>query len=211
MDKLRKVGGMAAITEACIYILLFTYFAAYHNYPAGAGVAEKLSYLKDHRLVISVMYLIGYVGFGIALAVLVLAVHDQIRQRSPVLSRLSAIFGILWVGLVIAAGMLADASLAAAVGLASKDSERAFSIYSTISVVVEGIGGGNEIVGGLWVLLVSIAAIGGAFSRPLSYFGILVGVAGVATIVPGEWIKQIFGLSQILWFAWLGVSLLRNR
>lgn len=75
-----------------------------------------------------------------------------------------------------------------------------------------GLGGGNEIVGGIWVLLVSWAALRGArLPRALNYLGVVIGVAGLVTIVPAlEAVRAIFGLGLIVWFVWVGVVLLRS-
>lgn len=211
MNRLQKLGGVAALVEASLYISIFLFFGAYWQYSAEAGVAEKLAYLAEQKVPLYLVYLFGYVVFGAALVVLVLAVHERLKAGSPVLARAASVFGLLWAGLVIAAGMIANVGLLTAVGLAAKDPNRAYSLYATINVVVEGIGGGNEIVGGLWLLLLSIAALGNGFPRALVGLGLLVGTAGVATVVPLESIKEIFGLSQIVWFVWLGVVLLRTR
>lgn len=211
MNRLQKLGGVAALVEASLYVSVFLFFGAYWQYPAEAGVAEKLAYLAEQKVPLYLVYLFGYVVFGAALVVLVLALHERLKVGSPVLARAATVFGLLWAGLVIAAGMIANVGLMTAVGLAAKDPNRAFSLYATINVVVEGIGGGNEIVGGLWGLLLSIAALGNGFSRALVGLGLLVGAAGVATVVPLEPIKEIFGLSQIVWFVWLGAVLLRTR
>lgn len=79
--------------------------------------------------------------------------------------------------------------------------------------MVEGLGGGNEIVGGLWVLLVSSAALrAGGLPRALNYLGVVIGVAGLLTVVPalGELGGAIFGLGSIAWFVWLGIVMLRE-
>ena len=72
---------------------------------------------------------------------------------------------------------------------------------------------GNEIVGGLWVLLVSWAALRvGGLPRALNYLGVVSGVAGLITVVPvlGE-LGAIFGLGLIVWFVWLGIVMLRSN
>ena len=46
----------------------------------------------------------------------------------------------------------------------------------------------------------------------LNYLGVAIGVAGILTVVPplGEMGGLIFGLGQIVWFAWLGIVMLRS-
>jgi len=84
-------------------------------------------------------------------------------------------------------------------------------VFSATSIIIEGLGGGNEIVGGLWMLLLSLTALRAQlFSKTLNYLGILVGVAGILTIYPLEIFKETFGISQIFWFLWIGISMLRK-
>ncbi|MEZ5239780.1 MAG: hypothetical protein R2716_12815 [Microthrixaceae bacterium] len=63
------------------------------------------------------------------------------------------------------------------------------------------------------MLLVSVAALrSGALPRALNYLGILSATAGLVTVVPGlEDIGMVFGLGLIVWFAWLGVVLIKSR
>ncbi len=78
--------------------------------------------------------------------------------------------------------------------------------------VQDGLGGGIEIVGGVWSLLVSWSALrGGEFPRALNGLGILVGVVGILTVGPGREISTaVFGLGQLVWFIWVGTLLLRT-
>ncbi|MEZ8825872.1 hypothetical protein AB6E04_16055, partial [Vibrio amylolyticus] len=64
----------------------------------------------------------------------------------------------------------------------------------------------------LWVLLLSLAALKATiFPRGLNYLGISVGCAGISTIYPAEVLTEIFGITQVLWFFWLGLSMLGQR
>ena len=76
----------------------------------------------------------------------------------------------------------------------------------------EALGGGNEIVGGLWVLLLSWAALtSDKLPKLLNYLGVLIGLAGILTAVPTFGVlMDVFGLGQIVWFAWLGIVMLRD-
>jgi hypothetical protein len=92
------------------------------------------------------------------------------------------------------------------------DPEQAGTVWAAIDGVYRGIGGGNEIVGGLWVLLVSWAALRGNLPKAVNYLGMLVGAAGIITLVPPlADIGAIFGLGIIAWYVWAGVVLLRNH
>jgi hypothetical protein len=77
--------------------------------------------------------------------------------------------------------------------------------------VQNGLGGGNELAGGLWVMLISLAALrADALPKALSYLGIVAGAAGLVTVVPPlELVGAIFGLGLIVWFAWAGVVMIR--
>jgi hypothetical protein len=209
MSNLQRIGGVAALLEAAIYISAFIFFGAFWAFPVDADSAQKLAFLADNQAVLSIVNLTMYVLFGFFLAVLVLALHDQLKVNTPVLSQFAAVFGVIWVGLVIASGMLANAGLGAAIELSARDPEQAMIVWRTINYVVEGLGGGNEVVGGLWVLLLSIAALkGDRFPTALNYLGLFIGAAGILTIYPAEVLTEIFGLGQIVWFAWLGIVML---
>ena len=149
--------------------------------------------------------------FGILLAVLVLAIHQRLKNDAPILTSLASLFGVIWVGLVISSGMIANIGLKTVVDLGTNSPEDAMLIWRSVGIVSEGLGGGNEIVGGVWVLLLSIVAFKSkSFSKPLNILGLVVGIAGVVTIFPLEIFTEIFGLSQIIWFMWMGVAMMRK-
>ncbi|WP_104403051.1 hypothetical protein [Vibrio penaeicida] len=209
MSHLQKIGGIAALSEAVIYVSAFVFFGVYWDFPVDANSMRKLAFLSENQTVFSVVNLVMYVLFGILLAVLVLAVHERLKINAPNLSKVASIYGVIWVGLVIASGMISNIGLAAALELSTTNSEQAILVWSIISTIVEGIGGGNEVVGGLWVLLLSIAAYRcNEFSKAFNYLGFFVGIVGILTIYPAEVLTAIFGITQIVWFSWLGVAML---
>ena len=94
------------------------------------------------------------------------------------------------------------------VALAKTDPAQARLAWQAIEPVAQGLGGaGGEILGGLWVLLVSWVALrSGALPKALGWFGVVIGVAGLASVVPPLHDAAIaFGLLQIVWFVWVGV------
>ena len=212
MDNLQKLGGLAALSLAIIYVSAFIFFGAFCDYPpSGASTLQKLAFLEENQEILTIVNLMMYVVFGVFLAILVIALHERLKGNTKALSQTASVFGLLWVGLVIASGMIANIGLGNVIGLSLKEPELARTVWLVVNTIVEGMGGGNEIVGGLWVLLLSIAAIkADDLSRKFNYLGIFVGFFGILTIYPAEILTEVFGLSQIVWFSWLGLIMLKQ-
>jgi len=215
MNNQQKMGGVAAIIEGIAFlvgfVLLFTVLAPY-----GIGDLEpvqKAAFLVENQATMYVWNLIIYVVFGVFLVVLALALHARLKTGSPGIMQTATTFGLIWAGLVIASGMVFNVGLlGTVVDLYGTDPGQAAAAWVAIAAVQDGLGGGNEIVGGVWVLLLSWAALrSGGLPRALNYLGVVMGLAGLITVLPalGE-LGAIFGLGSIVWFVWLGVVMLRN-
>ena len=78
--------------------------------------------------------------------------------------------------------------------------------------VPEALVGRVEVVGGIWILLVTWAALlAGRHSRALNYLGVVVGMAGVLTVVPALEVLGIgFRLGEIVWVVWLVIVWFRG-
>jgi hypothetical protein len=82
----------------------------------------------------------------------------------------------------------------------------------SLAIYGPGLYGAPEVVGGIWILLVTWAALlAGRHPRALNYFGVVVGVAGVLTVVPALEVLGIgFRLGEIVWFVWVGIVMFRG-
>ncbi|ASP40871.1 hypothetical protein CHH28_08935 [Bacterioplanes sanyensis] len=211
MKKIDYIAGYSGIALALIYIAAFVYFGAFWAYPHSAGEAERLAYLADNQVVISSVYYLIYAIFGVVLSGLVLGLHEKYADsKAAFMSKFATLFGALWIGLVIATAMIFVTGLNSVVSLAPTNTERATETWHIVALLTESLGGGNELVGGLWVLLVSLCNLSAKlFSRGLNYLGVFVGLAGIATVYPADVITEIFGITQIVWFAWIGVGFIR--
>ena len=213
MRNLQKMGGLAALYEAAAYVVGIVFFIGIVDYSGVVDPLQKVALLVENQAMLSLINLIIYVLFGIVLVVLSLALHDRLKAGSPAIMQTATAYGLIWAGVVIASGMIYNIGLGVVAELYSTDPAQAATVWLAIDAVFEGIGGGVEVLGGLWVLLVSWAALRTAeLPKVLNYLGLLVGVAGIITLVPalGEIGGMVFGLGQIVWFAWLGIALLRS-
>ncbi|HAP60375.1 MAG TPA: DUF4386 domain-containing protein, partial [Cytophagales bacterium] len=117
-----------------------------------------------------------------------------------------------WAVLVIASGMIMNVGLESIETLYTQDQAEALLAWKVIGAIQNGLGGGVEVVGGVWVFLISWFGLReSVFPKLLHYLGLVVGVAGILTAVPGlQDLGAVFGLTQIIWFAWIGVYMLRK-
>ena len=78
--------------------------------------------------------------------------------------------------------------------------------------VPEALVGRVEVVGGIWILLVTWAALlAGRLPRALNYLGVVIGLAGVLTVVPALGVLGIgFRLGEMVWIVWLGIVWVRS-
>ena len=213
MTKLQKWGGMAALYEALAYIIGFVGFIAVVNVGGIADPLEKVAAIVTNQGLLTALHLIVYVAWGATLVVLSLALHERLDGKRSALARTATAFGIIWAVLVIASGMIYNVGMETVAGLQAANPDQAATVWLAIESVFNGLGGGVEVVGGIWVLLLSMAGLrSGNFGRAFNYLGYVVGAAGVISVVPAiaEISASIFGLTQIVWFAWLGVAMLRQ-
>jgi hypothetical protein len=214
MRNFQKIGGIAALYEAVAYVVGMLFFIFIVDYAGVVDPIQKVALLVDNLAGMYIITLIIYVIFGGFLVVLTLALHERLQANTPVMMQTATAFGLIWAGVVIAGGMIFNIGTGVVVDLYSTDPTQAATVWLAIDAVFNGLGGGVEILGGLWVLLVSWAALrAGDLPRALNYLGLVVGGAGILTIVPalGEPGGIMFGLGQIVWFVWLGMVMLRRR
>jgi hypothetical protein len=214
MNRLQKWGGFAALYQAAAYLWGIVFFLFLVNYPAIVDPAEKLAFVLDNRINMQITHLLMYVLFGIFLVVLTLTIYERIKNDAPRLMLIATAFGLIWSGALIASGMIYNLGLDTVATLYVVDPAQAALAWLPFEGVSEAIGGGNgEILGGTWTLLVSWAALrSGRLPKALNVWGLIVGAAGIISTVPGlHDLGAIFGMSQIVWFIWLGIVLLRGQ
>ena len=212
MQKLTKIGGYAALGCGLTYIVGFALYLTVLAPLGNEDYHAKIAFAADNYTVLAIWNLTIYVLNAILLAIVAVALWDRFRLASPALAQVSLTFGALWATLVLAAGMVANVGLKEALAVFASDPERAADLYQIFLTVENGLGGGNEIAGGIWVLILSIAGfLTKRISKGLSILGTVIGVSGLASAIPAlsEALGAIFGLGFIAWFTWAGVALLR--
>jgi hypothetical protein len=214
MKTLQKIGGFAALYEAAAYIVGMIGFLTVVDVSGVADPVKKVALMADNMSFLYIMHIITYVVWGIFMVVLALALYERLKTSSPAIVQTATVFGIFWGCVIILSGMIHNVGMQNVVDLYGKDPAQAGTIWLTIESVLGGLAGSNEAIGGIWILLLSWAAMRtGELPRVLNYLGIAVGVAGIISIVPAlaAIFIYIFALGQIVWFIWLGITMLRSN
>ena len=211
MKNLQKFGGIAAFYLAAAYMIGITIFIVVLDYPSITDPAQKLTVLVKYQMVIFMTNLLMYVFFGIFLVVLSLVLHERMKAGMTSLVQVATVIGIIWAGSLVASGMVSNAGIIPTIALHAKDPGQAALFWQGIETVSSGLGNGNgEILGGVWTLLVSWAALKtGGLPKGLTILGLLVGTVGLASLFLAD-LTGLFGISQMVWFIWLGIVLLRS-
>lgn len=216
MSSFQKTGGLAALIMAATFVVLFAVFLGV-LIPAGyfdEGVApvERARIIADNQAIASIGYLI-YVVWGIFMVVLSLAIYDRLKAGAPAIAQTATAIGLLWAGLVIASGLVATLGIRTVGDLYGTDVALAGGVWAAVETVAGGLGGEAwEVLGGVWLLLIAWAALRAReLPKALSYLALVLGVAGLVTIVPPlKPAVYLYGLGLIPWWVWLGIAMLRG-
>jgi len=214
MKTLQKLGGLAALYLAAAYLVGIVLFLVVLDYPSITDPAQKVALLVEMQMVTFVTNLLMYVFFGVILVILALALYDRLKSGAAALVQVATVIGLIWAGSLVASGMIANAGMTPVVKLYAEDPAQAALTWQGIETVANGIGNGNgEILGGLWTLLISWAALRtGGLPKGLNILGLLVGAVGILSLFPGlTELTGLFGISQLIWYVWLGIVLLRSN
>lgn len=180
------------------------------DYPSASTAADRVALVADNYASMYAVYIATYVLFGIAIGVVALALYDRLLADGPVTVRIATLVGLLWSFALVASGLVFTHGMTTIEALAASDPAQAVVAWQAIEPVALALGGaGGELLGGLWVLLLSLVVLRGrALPRALGWLGAAIGVVGLTSVIPPLHDATVaFGMLQIVWFAWLGVVL----
>ncbi len=216
MKTLQKVGGIAALICAGTFILAMGLVATLLTPMLDSSLPydQFMAFYIPHQSLVFVWHFNMYLVNGTFLALLVLALYQQLKTSAPALSLAAACFGLFWTGMVFASGFISLYGWQTIDRLSSTDPSQAETLRLVVYTISTGIDTSDRFLGCLWVLLTCWAALRTRqLTRPLNTLGLVIGIAGiVSSISPALTELGIaFGVGVIVWWVWLGVVLLRGK
>lgn len=213
MKNFQKLGGFAAFYLAIAYLAVIPIFIFVLDYPNIVEPSQKMDLIVNQSSLMYLTNIISYVFFGFFLIILNLSLYEKLKDKTPNIMKAATVVGIVWAGLLIGSGMVANAGITQAITLYQDNPVQGITFWLGIEAVANGMGGQNgEILGGVMTLLIGIAGVrGGLLPKSLNYLGIIIGTIGIISIVPGLTdLCTVFGMIQIIWFIWIGIVLLKQ-
>ena len=213
MNNSQKFGGFAALIHAAAYVFGIVLAVTLIFPIMDADPGRYIAFVADNQAIVYVWNLVAYWVSAATLIVMALALYERLKAGSPALAQTATVFGLIWAGLIIGSGNLMLRDINVIGELYGHNAAQAQTIWLALEAVENGIVSGNELVGSLWVLLLSIAALrSGELTRTVNYFGMAFSLAGILTIVPAiaETMIMIFAPGMIVWSVWVGIVILRT-
>jgi hypothetical protein len=209
------VGGIAALLGAATTLLglvVYVTLLAPKGLASKADAGQYVALLAGNQAAMRLWLQIIFLGFGVCMIFLSLALYERLKAGSPVLAQGVTIFGLIYAVLVIVIGALSIIDLGTVVRLQGANPAQAAAVWVTLDAVETGLGagGGETIVTGLWFLLLSWAAMRArALPRLLNYLGVVTGLAGILyVLLASDTLLAVNALGLIIWFVWLGIVML---
>ena len=213
MQSIQKLGGIGALIAAGTFVVgLAMFVTVFMDFVNATDPSAAAEFIADNQLALHLWNNAIHIVFGVVLVPLVLAIGDRLHTARSPMASVASVFGLIWSGVIIATGMILNITYITVSDLQATDPEMASSVWASLDAVTNGLGGGNEVLGGIWVLGISVVALRERlFARWINHLGVVMGVSALVTIVPAlEDVGAIFGLGLIVWFIAVGSTLVKD-
>jgi Domain of unknown function (DUF4386) len=211
--RMQRAGGISALYVAVAYLAAIPYFVLLVDYPSATDPVSKVALLRDNFTSLYLMHVVCFQFVALAMIVVTVATYQRLKDWSQGTAQLAAAVGLIQAGLLLASVQVFNYGMDTVVQLFATAPEQAVSAWQVIESVAMALGGsGGQLVGGVWVLLVSVAALRAKeFPAALNWLGAGIGTAGILSTLPAlSMLEVAYELLMIVWFGWLGIAMLRS-
>ena len=106
----------------------------------------------------------------------------------------ASIIGYIWAAFVMASGFIFTVGIEK-ISQMKVNMESIYVIFTTIQIIQDALGGGVELLGGIWVFCIGVIALKSKYwNKYFNVFSLLLGAIGLLTVLPffygfvGDWI-----------------------
>jgi hypothetical protein len=209
---LKPLAGAAFIGMALCYITLFVIYGAVLSIPTDVSTADKIAYLVENKNLFNFTFVLGYVLFSCLLCFCVYVISGLYQQVSQPAMAMATLFGYFWVVVLLCTGMIGITANELLASFSFANPAAAEAIYYSRTLLIESLGGGIEFIGGVLLLILGVVSWRhGVLSKSLSVFTLIKGVIGIVTLIcPDAVLRDLFGITGIVWFIWMGIVMIKT-
>ncbi len=197
-------GGFSYIAGMFVYLVLL-------GDDGATTAAEQVAFVNQNAFLMHITTLHIYILFSVGIITIAVYGYLKLKSIQPVLALLSLISGVIWSTLLVASGFISMAFTSALMSGVATDS--LVTAWSAVKIIGDALGGGNELIGGVFTGLLSLALFKAHLSTMCtSGLGLIVFVGGFISALPylADVGIGIFVISQILWFFSLARDFSKN-
>jgi hypothetical protein len=217
MRNLQKAGGVSALISAASYVFAIGLYLTLMLPLADTqlGIDGYVAFFAAHRALAFAWTFSMYIVHGLSLVVLVLALHERLKDGSPRLSLVASSLGMIWAAFVLLSGFINIWGSEALVALYGNSRDQAEAFRNALTIITLGIDSSDKLLGSLWLGLASLAAFRTrTLPKVVSILGLAIGAAalliGLILPVNDSSASFLFGVGAIVWWIALGVHMLRK-
>lgn len=211
MTLFKKLAAISAVYGGLSYIGGIFVYLQLLKYDSVSTADEQLAIIGNNPVLVHITTLHIYIIFSFGIILLATYLYLKLKDQQPVLGLLSLISGVVWSTLLIASGFI-TMGVTTLLMNGTPVSEIA-AAWQAIDIVSNALGGGNELIGGIFTGLVSLALYKTRYSSlATSLLGAVVFIGGIVSALPysADVGIGIFVISQILWFFTLAWDIKKN-
>lgn len=212
MMSFKKLAAISAVYGGFSYIGGIFVYLQLLQYDSATSASEQISIISSNPVLVHITTLHIYVIFSFGIILLATYMYLKLKGQQPILGLLSLITGVVWATILIASGFISMGVTTLLMnGTAASE---LISTWYAIDIVSNALGGGNELMGGVFTGLMSLAMHKTHFSsKSTSVLGVLVFIGGTISALPylADIGIGIFVISQILWFFSLARDISKDK
>ena len=155
MKSLQKVGGIAALIAAATYLFAMGLAVSVLKpmTDTSLGFQEYMSFLIANKPLVFLWHFAMYFINGACLVVLVLAIHERLKESSPGLARIASAFGFIWTAFVFLSGLITNYGIETLITLYGRNQAQAEGLKTALDTMTLGIDSSDKLLGCLHVTI----------------------------------------------------------